>query len=338
MKRAGNLYDKICSFSNIIQSIHKAAKGNKKYRKKIATFILNSEKEALQLQKELLTQTYIPLPYSQFTIYDPKIRIISVAQFRDRVVFHALCNYAGTILDNSLISDSYACRKNKGMHRALKKANQFIKKSSYFLKLDIEKFFETISHKKLYELIQCKIKDKKTLWLIQQIIKKVPQNYSNGFGLPIGNLTSQYFANFYLSSLDHYIKQELKIKAYTRYMDDMLLLGRDKIILVSAFQEIEAFLRERLDLRLNEKATKLGRVTQGIPFLGFRICPHKIFILQKNWKRFKKKFIKQQNKYLQGKITQQALIQSISSMTEYICHADTSNLRKNFIDRFSIEI
>ena len=338
MKRAKNLYDKICSFQNLVNSVHKAAKGRKKYRYSIATFLLNMEKEVLQLQRELLTQTYIPSTYSQFIIYDPKIRTISVAKFRDRVVYHALCNYAGTVLDNTLISDSYACRKNKGIHSALKKAAQFIKTNRYFLKLDIQKFFESISHEKLYELIQRKIKDKKTLWLIKQVIENVPPNYSKGFGLPIGNLTSQYFGNYFLGFLDHYIKQQLKIKAYIRYMDDMLLLAEDKITLWSAFQEIYLYLKDELTLKLNEKAIRLAPVNQGIPFLGFKIYPHKIFILKKNWKRFKKKFLKQQQRYINGKITKETLIQSIASMTDYICQADTSNLRKNFIDRFSIEI
>ncbi len=338
MKRVGNLYEKIIAFDNLVYSTQRAAKGGKKYRYSIAGFIMNQEKELLQLQRELRNKTYQPLPYQEFTIYDPKRRIISVAHFRDRVVYHALCCHIGPILDRCLIFDSYACRKNKGLHRTLKRVHAFVKQNRYFLKLDIRKYFGSIPHDRLKERLEQKIKDQDAFWLIDRIIGHVPERYTPGNGLPIGNLTSQHFANYYLSSLDHYIKQTLKIKAYLRYMDDFILLSRDKLTLWDACQEIVLYLQDHLGLQINEKATLLGPVSQGVPFLGFKLYPDKIFLLKRNWRRFKRRFIKRQNAYLEGSISEEDLIASVGSMSDFIEYGNTYALRKKFIEKFAIEI
>lgn len=338
MKRAGRLFTRVCALDNLMYSSKRAAKGVKKYRSRISCFLFNQEKELLQIQHELGTKTYLPRPYTQFTIYDPKKRTISVADFRDRVVYHALCNIIGPILDKTLVHHSYACRKNKGMHQALQQSKLWVKKNRYFLKLDIRKYFESISHVRLKQLLARKIKDQDVLWLINTIIDHVPPTYRSGCGLPIGNLTSQHFANYYLSSLDHYIKETLHIKEYLRYMDDMLFLSNDKMQLWDCFQEIRLHLQEILELTVNEKSSVLAPVTQGMPFLGFKIYPNRTWVQKSKWRRFKKKLLKRQSEYARGQIDKEYLTQSVAGMLDFLSYGDTYVLRKNFIDRYAIEV
>lgn len=241
-------------------------------------------------------------------------------------------------MEKTLIPDSYACRTDKGMHRALFRTVDLTKTNHYFLKLDIRKYFETISHSKLKEMVCRKIKDENALWLIDTIIEHVPKNYSNGYGLPIGNLTSQHFANFFLSPLDHYIQEKLKVKAYLRYMDDMLLMSSQKNLLWSAFQDIVIFIQDRLELKLKEKATCLAPIVQGIPFLGYKIYPNKVWIQKKNWRRFKRKFMARQEDFRQAKISSEKLARSVSGMLNYLSYANTGALLKKFLARFDVEI
>ncbi|NUM35017.1 MAG: RNA-directed DNA polymerase [Candidatus Brocadiae bacterium] len=337
MKRIGNLFPEIASWENLWGSAFKAAKGKKKYKRDVSRFLFHLESEIASLQTDLFQQTYKPLAYHQFTVYDPKKRLINVAPFRDRVVHHALCNYIGPILDKSLVTMSFACRKDKGMHKCLSHAKDFAKQYPYFLKLDIKKYFESISQTILKEQIARKIKDQKTLWLVGEILDKVPQNFSHGYGLPIGNLTSQHFANFYLNSLDHHIKEKLLIPAYLRYMDDLLLFSREKILLSDALQEIQMFVEEKLDLRLNVAATILAPVKEGIPFLGFRLYPGITWIQKKRWRRCKKKFLDCYRLYSKGKISPTSISMKLASMIEYLSYGNTCALRKKFLEKHTLE-
>ena len=338
MKRTGYLFAPICDFHNLLVATRLAARGGKKYRPTIAAFLLNQEKELVRLQQQLQDKSYRPRPYRQFTIYDPKQRTISVADFRDRVVYHALCRHLGPLLDKSIIDDSYACRPGKGLHLALSRASSFVNCGGYFLKLDIAKYFDSIDHHRLKALLARKIKDRDVLWLIDVIIDHVLPGNQLGRGLPIGNLTSQHFANYYLSPMDHHIANDLRIHRYCRYMDDMLLLAKDKNQLWGAYQEIVLFLQERLGLTLKDRATLLAPVEQGVPFLGFKIFPGRIRLLKKSWKRFKKHYLRRRCQYYAGEITAEKLVQSITSMTNYIACGDTGSLRGKFFDTNPIEV
>ena len=195
------LYDKLISFSNLLLASKKALRG-KKYKQNISKFLFNLENELLQLHKELKNKTYTPRPYYYFTLKDIKTRTISAADFRDRVVHHAILNVIEDIFEKSFISESYACRKNKGIHKAIKKAQKYINKYQYFMKCDIEKYFDNIDHKILMDIIKAKITDEDILWLCQIILDNAtpPQSplirEKQGTGIPIGNLTSQFFASF----------------------------------------------------------------------------------------------------------------------------------------------
>ncbi len=217
MKKVTKIYSNLYSWENLYFSAQEAGRG-KKSNPQVNIFFIELEKNLFALQQELQNKTYIPRKYQQFTIYDPKKRLISAAHFRDRVVHHAICRLLEPVFENFFIYHSYACRKDKGIHRALKLAKQYAKQYPYFLKMDIAKFYDSVEHSVLKQKLSACIQDKDMLWLLDQIIDSIPNE--NKIGLPIGNLTSQYFANYILSWVDHYAKEVLRIKPYLRYMDD----------------------------------------------------------------------------------------------------------------------
>lgn len=231
MKRYGNLWEKIISFENLYLASRKAQKG-KRFRDNVLAFNYQIENNLLQLQEELKTKTYQPREYHTFRIYDPKPRLISAAPYGDRIIHHALCNIIIPLMEKSFIYDSYANRIGFGSHLALERFIQFARSSRYILQCDIKKYFPSIDHQILKQQIREKIKCQDTLWLIDTII-----DYSNAQepvcdyfpgdnlltplerrkGLPIGNLSSQFFSNWFLNGFDHFIKEELRVKKYLRY-------------------------------------------------------------------------------------------------------------------------
>lgn len=237
MKRHGYLFEEICSFANLLKAARKAQKG-KRFRLSTSVFNLGLEGELISLMQNLTAQTYRMGGYKRFYIYDPKKRLISAAPYADRVVQHALCNVIEPIFDKSLIFDSYACRSEKGSHKAVDRFTEFSRKNAYVLKCDIRNYFASIDHEILYRLIEKKIKDSQALWLIKLIIDSVPSP-----GIPIGNLTSQIFANLYLNELDHYLKETLKCPYYLRYMDDLIVFGDDRAKLSEVRNAVREYLR-----------------------------------------------------------------------------------------------
>lgn len=335
MKRYGNLFEQIVSFENLWNAAHRAFRG-KKGNIRVAEFYFHLETELLKLQQELASDAYQPRPYRMFEIYEPKRRIICAADFRDRVLHHAICHVLDPIFENGMISDTYACRRLKGTHRALQRAQQFSRRRRYFLKLDIEKYFPSIDHEVLKELLRRKLKDPKLLQLLDLIIDHPIPGGEKGRGLPIGNLTSQYFANFYLGWLDHYLKHQQRVQFYIRYMDDLLLFDDRKVRLQELKQDIQHFVEARLKLELKQRATVLAPVQEGIPFLGFRIYPGLIRLQGENWRRFRKKVRKKEQLYQQGEIEMIDLIRSVTSMIGHVIHADTHHARQHFFQLNSL--
>jgi len=234
MKRFGNLYSELISFENLTAAFYKALKG-KKGNPTAATFALRWEENLLSLQDGLLTKNYRPGTYRTFTIYEKKARLISSAPFRERVVHHALCNIIEPLFESTFIFDSYANRKGKGTHSAVARAAVFVRRNPYVLKCDVKMYFPSMDHTLLKQTIRRKVKDRDVLWLCDLIIDSSnPQTevveYFPGDdlftsierrrGLPIGNQTSQFFANAYLNAFDHFVKETLGCKFYLRYVDD----------------------------------------------------------------------------------------------------------------------
>jgi len=329
MKSYKNLYQKICSFSNLLNAFYKAYKG-KKNKPEVIEFFFNYEFELMLIQEELLTNKYQPDKYKNFYVYEPKKRHICAASFRDRIVHHSICNILEPIFEKIFIYDSFACRKNKGHHRAVKRVQSFCRKRKFFLKTDIRKFFPSVDHYVLKQLLLKKINDPQLINLMNKIIEQPLPKHPKGKGLPIGNLTSQWWANYYLNTLDHYIKDELGIKYYVRYMDDIIILDNEKENLQWLRVKIVKFLEQRLLLELKDSATYISPVHQGISYLGFRIFPQTVRLKHESLLRFKRKYQLREEQYIKGEIDWNTFIKSTSSLIGHIKHANTYKVRYNF--------
>ncbi|UCE08222.1 MAG: RNA-dependent DNA polymerase, partial [bacterium] len=241
MKTYKHLFEKIISFENLLVAAQQAGQGKGK-KKNVMRFNFVREDNLVQIQQELINKTYQPGAYHAFRIFDPKPRLISAADFRDRVVHHALCNIIEPIFNKGFIFDCYANRKGKGTHAGIRRAQAFLRGNRFVLKCDIKKYFPSIDHEILKQEIRRKIADPETLWLIDTIIDgSNEQEFVYDFfpgddlftsqerrkGLPLGNLTSQFFANLFLSRFDHFVKERLKVKYYARYVDDLVYADND---------------------------------------------------------------------------------------------------------------
>ena len=330
MKRHSKLYEKIAAFPNLLEAVRKALRG-KKHKTGAARFHFHLEKELIILQKELVAETYRPGDYRSFEIYEPKKRIICAALFRDRVVHHAICNIIEPILDRTFIYDTYACRRDKGVHKAVKRTQEFCRKWKYFLKCDIRKFFESIDHMVLKNQLGRKFKDKQLLQLLNFIIDYPVPGYDKGKGLPIGNLKSQNFFNYYIGRLDHFVKEILAVKGYIRYMDDFLLFSDDKGQLWECLMKMREYLRQELQLVIKDNYL-VAPVGQGVTFVGFRIYPSLIRLDRNKWVRFMRKVRQREGEYIRGDITERQLAQSVDSMIGHIIHVNTLMARKKFFE------
>ncbi len=281
-------------------------------------FMLNLEDCILNMKQELLDHTYQLGKLKHFWIRDPKLRLISAAPFRDRVLHHALCSVLSPRFERFYIFDSYACRPKKGLHLAIERAQSFSRKFSYVLKIDIAHFFETANHTYLKSIIHRLIKDRAILDLIEKIIDEGHPRSIHGQGLPIGHLTSQYFANLYLSPFDHWIKQNLKVKGYVRYMDDMLIFANDKETLWGWLFEIDHFLKSQLKLSLKAKVTSVYPTNIGFPFLGFKINQKIIKFDGTRKRRWVKNNLKLFKKYKYGQISKDDFEKKLTSYQQWL--------------------
>ena len=332
MKRTGYLWDDITTFENLSLAAYKALRG-KKAQPHMAEFFFHLEPQLIQLQDELRGGYYVPGAYRCFDIYEPKPRRICAADFRDRVVHHAVCNILEPLFDRRMIYDSYACRTGKGAHAAVKRAQQFSRRWRYVLQFDVKKFFASVDHAVLKRLLHKIIKDPSVLAILTQIIDHPTGEHAVSKGLPIGNLTSQHFANLYLNELDHLCKDTLRIKGYVRYMDDCLVFAPNKKTLWQYLAVIEGFLQQHLHLQLKPSATRVVPVSEGIAFLGFRLFPHIVRLNQRTLRRFRRGLKNKEQAFLQGKITTEQWVHSVSAMLAHIRHANSLRLRQGLLSR-----
>ena len=327
MKRKGQLFEQVCSFSHLYTSFQKARKGATKTRE-LYQFHFELEPRLFRLSEALLAGSYQPSPYRYFTILDPKRREIAVAPFVDRVVHHAVVGVLEPIFDPTFIFDSYATRKGKGTHAALLRSQQFLRKYRWFFKTDIDQYFASIHHDTLLELITRKIKDKRLLQLIEKIVRNGGRE---GYGLPIGNLTSQFFANVYLNPFDHFVKEDLRIKGYLRYMDDSVLFSHEKDELKTHKSSLESFLSERLHLQLKASNSFFNQRSNGLSFLGARVYSHQIHVHPSNLKRSKKKLKEKHRAFREGKLSEEAYLASLQSRWAHLSWFDSQPIRDSWI-------
>lgn len=297
MKRAKSLFNQIISYENIRLAWLKARR-HKSSKNVVRKFSKNVDKNLHQVQKNLKAKPAILSKYSQFTIYEPKERLISVVPFIDRVMHHAIMNVLEPVFERQFIFHTYACRKGKGSHKAIKYGFSKAKNCRYFLKLDIKKYFDNIDHQVLKQKLCKIIKDTECLSLLFNII----DSFGTSKGLPIGNLTSQFFANYYLSELDHFVLEQLKPLGYVRYMDDFVLFENDKDKVKMDLKLIEEFCKIRLFLNL--KPYILGKCKDGFSFLGYFINSKTIRLTQCSKKRKRKKFNRINLEFLSGFISE----------------------------------
>ena len=277
----------------------------------------HQETEILQLQEQLRLGQYQPEPYRYFTVHEPKTRDIAAAHIKDRIVHHAICHVLDSSFERVMLPNSFACRKNRGQHKAIKQAQSYSQQYQYALKFDVRRYFASIDQIILLDILKPLVHDEKLLLLCKTIIQfPLELSIGGGKGLPIGNLTSQYFANLYLNELDWYITESLRQEAYVRYMDDELVFANDKSTLWWLLTKIQTFLAEHLKLTLKERATQIVPVTEGINYLGMRVYPNTIRLQHKS----KSKFIR--------KMHQAKEIDSVAASIAHVSHANTLRLRQ----------
>ena len=282
MKRATNLIPKIICSDNLQLAFYKAQKG-KWHKQEVLEYSKCLNENLLVLQKQISSNNIQVGNYHFFTIYDPKERQICAASFPERVLHHALMNICHSIFEKKLIYDTYATRINKGTYKAIEKAKLNTNKNKYFIKFDIRKYFDSINHNLLKQILAKMFKEKQLLSIFNTIINSY--NKDTGKGLPIGNLTSQYFANMYLGELDNFVKHKLKLKSYVRYMDDFIVWTNTKAEIAIISSQMEFFLQNKLKLKL--KTFFSNKTKHGFTFLSYKLLPNKILLSRKAKRRFK---------------------------------------------------
>ena len=334
MKRINNVWREKITFSNLLQAHYRARKG-KRFRAEVIRFEMNLEDNLIRMGEELLRGDYKFSKYREFYVFEPKKRCIKVLKYRDRVVHQFYVEeYIKPIFLKNFIKDSYACIKGKGVHQAVDTLQRYMKcmkkknEHFYILKCDIHKFFYNVNHKKLYECIRRKCKDKEFLAFSRKLIFCD----NTGKGLPIGNYTSQFFANIYLTQLDKFVKEVLGIKYYVRYMDDFVLLLNSKTDCRRAMADMERFLLD-IDLCLNPKTTYMKNA-DGVNFCGYKVfCEYKK-IRRKNKIRLKRWLKKIIRLYALGKIEIESIGRKVPALRGPMVHCNGFRMYEKLIGEF----
>ena len=334
-------FEQLYSWHNLYASWRKAAKG-KRGHACVAAFEHRLEENLLELQSELQVRSWRPGPYASFYVHDPKKRLISAAPFRDRVVHHALCNVIEPSFERSFVNDSYANRVGKGTHAALDRLQQFARRFPYVLSCDIRKFFPSMDHAVLRYPLSMKIDDQRILWLIDQILesgegihRSLDTAYFTGDdlfaplrprGLPIGNLTSQFWANVYLNPFDHFVKRELRCPAYVRYVDDFHLFSNCREDL---WHWRDALIERLGKLRLLIHPGVHPRpVTEGISFLGFIVYPDRRRLKRRKAVHFRRKLKALAESHAGGQLPIDRLTATVQGWVNHVRYGNTVGLRK----------
>jgi len=346
------LYPRIYDFDNLWLAWRGARRGGKRKWPTVAAFEIDLEQNLWALHEELSNKTYRPGPYRHFTIHRPKRRRISAAPFRDRVLHHALMQVTWPIFEARMIHDSYACRVGKGTHRAVDRCQQFARAHPYVLQCDVVQFFPSIDLAILRAQLARHIACADTLWLIDRILHSgagvLRDHYTMVYfpgddllaatrsrGLPIGNLTSQNWANVYLTDLDQFVKHDLRCRAYLRYSDDFLLFAGDKATLWAWRAELADFVQS-LRLTLHEGRAQVYPVRAGIPWLGFRVFPTHRRLRRRNVKAFARRLRAQRDAYRAGQMTLDEISRSIQAWIAHARHANTYRLRGSLLRQVTL--
>lgn len=345
MKRITGIYGKIYDYENLYYAYLEAQK-LKRYRPEVLRFSADVDTNLIEIQNELIWRTYHVGKYREFFVHDPKKRLIMALPFKDRIVQWAIYRQLNPILERRYISTSFGCRQKEapidgGPHKAVAKLQEYIRQQpekTYILKMDVSKYFYRVNHDVLMAMLRRAIKDEGLLWLLETIIysdhdfgiEVGDHDYQgtrlHNVGMPIGNLSSQMFANFYLNAADQYAKHELHAQRYIRYMDDMLIIDTDKNYLADCRDAMQAFLWENLALQLNNK-TSIRTETQGVDFCGYRIWRDHILMRKKTALKMKHRLKYLAKQFRKGCIGTEDYRNTLMSYNGLLQHCDSSKLR-----------
>lgn len=342
------LYASIVDWVNLLAAYQRAAKG-KRGKQSAAAFEYQMADRLLQLQDELTSFTYQPGNYVSFTIHDPKQRRVSAAPFRDRVVHHALCHVIEPLFEARFIADSYANRVGKGTHAAIDRLQHFARQNRYVLRLDVVQHFPSIDHAILRAQLADVINDQAVLWLCDRILESgegvLADEYDMVYfpgddlfavnrprGLPIGNLTSQFWSNVYLTPLDWFVTRDLQCPAYLRYVDDFALFSDSKRELYEWKRALIDFLAG-LRLTMHAGPAQVIPVTHGIPWLGFVVYPTHRRVKARNVVKFTRRLHRRWDEYCRGEISFAEFDASVQGWINHVRYADTWGLRRHVLGR-----
>jgi retron-type reverse transcriptase len=337
MNTVNNLWEHVVAFENVYQAYREASRG-KRYRQESLEFKYALEDNLCTIVHELVWDMYKPSPMRQFWIIDPKRRLIAAPAFRDRVIHHALCQVIEPVFEKRFINGSFACRVGLGTHAAMQYTLSCVQQAKrqwgkyYVLKGDVNKFFPSVHRETLKKIICRTIRDQKVLHLIDIIIRSYESPEQDGRGIPIGALTSQLFANIYLDKLDHYLKEVCRVTYYARYMDDFLILHRDKKVLQTLLCKVEDYLHEELRINLNPK-TGIFPGKQGIDFCGYRIWPTHVKPRKSTVKRAKKRLKKMAQEYKTNPGILEHAKASLNSFLGYVKHCSGYKTTKTLLQK-----
>lgn len=324
----------MCSFESLLRAYTRARRANPKSHDTLA-FGWQLEKNLFKLRDELMSGSYKHGAYREFVVADTKKRNIKAASFRDRVVHHALCAVLEPVFERQFIGDSYACRVGKGTHAALRRLEVWLRRGndSYVLSCDISKYFASIDHARLMEIIASRVSDTRIVRLCWLVVASAED--SPGRGIPIGNLTSQLFANVYLDALDHYAKR-IGIRRYVRYMDDFLIFGEDAASLHKIKSRIVEFLGSRLGLVLHPKKANVFPIVDGVPFLGYRVFRYYRLLRKSTVARFASRVRRYKLLLASDSLSPEAFYAGLQSWSAYASDAASYGLKRSLAVRLGI--
>ena len=312
----GRLFERIISLENLLAAWREFKRG-KSAKLDVQEFYSTLEENLFEIRASLKAKTYRPDPYTSFFVRDPKLRHIHKASVRDRVLYQAVFRVLYSCFDETFVHDSYSCRLRKGTHRGVAQLKKYLRKATanyhrpaHALKGDVRKFFDSVDHDILLRLLEKKIADEDARWLVRLIVKSF--GTAPHKGLPLGNVTSQLFANVYLNEFDQWAKHVLKAKWYLRYCDDFVVLDQDKTRLEKSISLIEQTLQEKLKLSLHPRKVSIQKVSQGVDFLGYVLLPHATMLRTNTKRRILKKVSKK----------------NLPSYLGVLSHADARKLRE----------
>jgi len=339
VKVCESIFERIVSPENLFAAWDEFSKG-KQARGDVRTFAWRLEQNIFALHRALVSGAYRHGPYSAFTICDPKQRRIHKAMVRDRIVHHAVFAVLNPLFEPSFIAQSFSCRVGKGTHRAVDALERMLRKVSrngtgpcFALKCDVLQFFASVDHAVLLEILRRRISDERAVALLTEIVDSFAGEHQTK-GVPIGNLTSQLFANIYLNEFDQFMKHELKIKPFIRYTDDFVVVSESEEFLRCLVQPVENFLRERLRLTLHPHKVTIRKYRQGIDFLGYVLLPHCRVVRTKTKRRMLRKLKSRVVECLAGARPWESVEASLQSYLGVLSHASTYRLTQYFVNQY----